>query len=222
MTGDHTEVHRVRAYCGAKPVLIFTRRDSPTRPAWPWFLDTVVMNGRDRDERERSLHEWQQALDPALYWIERLTKPGALSPLLRSAALPLIATGCNQPKSLAVSCQRLPMVRRRSTVRVRQRALQKPRKTGLLFAGTCTISSVRWVWSPLWSLQVGKGPQRGAPSVAADAPMPERSRYQTSSATTGARRRPARIRSARLRTTQRKRSRTCWNTRRPSSARLSV
>src|SRR5438552_6971638 len=46
------------------------------------------------------------------------------------------------------------MVRRGSTVRVRQRALQKPRKTGLLLSCTCSISSVRWVWSPLWSLQI--------------------------------------------------------------------
>src|SRR3954447_22907722 len=71
------------------------------------------------------------------------------------------------------------MVRRGSTVRVRQRALQKPRITGLSVSPrTCTISSVRWVWSPLWSLQVEKRPQPAAPRVAADELMPERSRYQ--------------------------------------------
>ena len=54
------------------------------------------------------------------------------------------------------------MVRRGSTVRVRQRALQKPRITGLLFR------------QDLHDLQ----PQPAAPRVAADELMPERSRYQ--------------------------------------------
>jgi hypothetical protein len=46
------------------------------------------------------------------------------------------------------------MVRRGSTVRVRQRALQKPRTRGFLFGSICRFSNVGQVWSPLWSLQV--------------------------------------------------------------------
>jgi hypothetical protein len=57
------------------------------------------------------------------------------------------------------------MVRRGSTVRVRQRALQKPRTQGaFLFGSTCRSPGVGQVWGPLWSLQVEelrlKGPVR--------------------------------------------------------------
>src|ERR671936_26297 len=59
--------------------------------------------------------------------------------------------GKNKPKPLpavATHCRLERMVRRGSTVRVRQRALQKRRKAALFsFTKTCTISSVRWVWS---------------------------------------------------------------------------
>src|SRR5438034_1716391 len=46
------------------------------------------------------------------------------------------------------------MVRRGSTVRVRQRALQKPRITGLSFRVDLQVLERGQVWSPLWSLQV--------------------------------------------------------------------
>ena len=46
------------------------------------------------------------------------------------------------------------MVRRGSTVRVRQRALQKPRNRAFCLARTCTSSSAQLVWSPSWSLRV--------------------------------------------------------------------
>jgi hypothetical protein len=43
---------------------------------------------------------------------------------------------------------------------------------------SCTTFRVQWVWSPLWSLQVEKGPQPSAPRVPADEAMSGRSRYQ--------------------------------------------
>ena len=46
------------------------------------------------------------------------------------------------------------MVRRGSTVRVRQRALQKSRKTELFVGPSCTNSSTRRVRSRLWSFQI--------------------------------------------------------------------
>jgi hypothetical protein len=57
-----------------------------------------------------------------------------------------LANGLNQAKllpSVATSCRWQRMVRRGSTVRVRQRALQKRRNRRFLFGGSCTISSVR-------------------------------------------------------------------------------
>ena len=45
------------------------------------------------------------------------------------------------------------MVRRRSTVRVHQRGLQKSPHAGL-FGLTCRSSNVGQIWSPLWSRQV--------------------------------------------------------------------
>src|SRR6266550_2501455 len=66
---------------------------------------------------------------------------------------PVVATGGNQrqtarrrkqpkqAKTVAIGCDQLPgeMVRRGSTVRVRQRTLQRPRKTGsFVFGPTCT------------------------------------------------------------------------------------
>ncbi len=56
---------------------------------------------------------------------------------------------------VATSCHLERMVRRGSTVRVRQRALQNPRTTGAsCFGSICRSSNVGQVWSPLWSLQV--------------------------------------------------------------------
>jgi hypothetical protein len=47
------------------------------------------------------------------------------------------------------------MVRRGSTVRVRQRALQKRRKSALSRSrSTCSNANVRWVWSRVWSFQI--------------------------------------------------------------------
>src|SRR5437660_11482417 len=54
------------------------------------------------------------------------------------------------------------MVRRGSPVRVRKRALQKPRVAGLFCVGSiCRSSNVGQVWSPLWSLQVENPVKRG-------------------------------------------------------------
>ena len=41
-------------------------------------------------------------------------------------------------------------------VRVRQRALQKPLLIAALSEGALRSSSMRWVWSSLWSFQVQK------------------------------------------------------------------
>ena len=46
------------------------------------------------------------------------------------------------------------MVRRGSTVRVRQRACKIPAHGDFPFRTTCSSSHVRWVWSRLWSFRV--------------------------------------------------------------------
>ena len=46
------------------------------------------------------------------------------------------------------------MVRRGWAVRVRQKALQSAANGAFRSARTCTISNMRYLWSPLWSLQV--------------------------------------------------------------------
>src|SRR5438034_672435 len=55
------------------------------------------------------------------------------------------------------------MVRRGSTVRVRQRALQKRCTTGAFpFSPICCDSNVRLVWSRLWSFRVATALDRGS------------------------------------------------------------
>src|SRR5437868_12162165 len=49
------------------------------------------------------------------------------------------------------------MVRRGSTVRVRQRACKIPAHGDFSFRTTCSLSHVRWVWSRLWSFRVRDG-----------------------------------------------------------------
>jgi hypothetical protein len=49
------------------------------------------------------------------------------------------------------------MVRRGSTVRVRQRALQKPRKRGFLIQIDLRLIARAVVWSTLWSSQTCNG-----------------------------------------------------------------
>ncbi|HEX2459217.1 MAG TPA: hypothetical protein VHJ58_03630 [Vicinamibacterales bacterium] len=38
---------------------------------------------------------------------------------------------------------------------------------------TCRIASVRWVWSPLWSLQVENGSRLAAQTVAGGMQLPD-------------------------------------------------
>jgi hypothetical protein len=61
--------------------------------------------------------------------------------------------GSNKPKPLpwvATSCRAPKMVRRGSTVRVRQRALQKPRKTRLLLSGALARFTARGRYGALY------------------------------------------------------------------------
>src|SRR5579862_318683 len=48
------------------------------------------------------------------------------------------------------------MVRRGSTVRVRQRALsaKAPENGAFVFRWTCSASNLQWIWSRLWSCRV--------------------------------------------------------------------
>jgi len=77
--------------------------------------------------------------------------------------------GSNKQKPLpwfATGCLSRSLVRRGSTVRVRQRALAKAPGIGAFsFRSTCTTSIKRWVWSRLWSLQVHE-PQVITPETA--------------------------------------------------------
>jgi hypothetical protein len=107
------------------------------------------------------------------------------------------------------------MVRRGSTVRVRQRALQKPRKAGFFVSPELARCPVCGGYGALYG---AFGSRRA--SAGRRLELSPTSRWltgadtRTSSITTAARQRPARIRNARLRTTRRRHSRTFWSTRR--------
>ena len=59
--------------------------------------------------------------------------------------------------TIAVRCAHNEMVRRGSTVRVRQRACKILAHGDFPFRRTCPSSHVRWVWSRLWSFRVREG-----------------------------------------------------------------
>jgi hypothetical protein len=84
----------------------------------------------------------------------------------------------NKPKPLPPGCDHEEyMVRRGPTVRVRQRALQKPRNSGPFVSPGLARSPACGRYGAFMEPSGRKGPLPGAPRVAADEPMPERSRY---------------------------------------------
>lgn len=87
-TGAFHQLHARHVNEGWKPVLVY-RRPGPDRPAW--VIDTF-----GGGKREKSGHEWQQALGEAVYWIGELTQPGDL------VVDPFVGSG-----TTAVACQQL-------------------------------------------------------------------------------------------------------------------
>src|SRR5919198_3461507 len=80
-------------------------------------------------------------------------------------------SGKNKPKplrSLATDCRKEPMVRRGSTARVRQRALQKPRKLGLLRSPELARSTACGGYGALMELQVENVPLETAKTASFD------------------------------------------------------
>ncbi len=83
--GAHNLVHPLQIRVVAKPLLFFAKDDYQPRS---WIEDVITSEGRQKE-----LHEWQQSLSPALYYIEKLTQPGDLvvDPFLGSGTTALVA-----------------------------------------------------------------------------------------------------------------------------------
>jgi hypothetical protein len=77
-----------------------------------------------------------------------------MEPSGRNQWQPVAKIGSNKPKPLLpveTSCRSERMVRRGSTVRVLQRALQKSRKSGLLRSDRLALRRMCCGMEPLWS-----------------------------------------------------------------------
>ena len=57
---------------GSKPLLFYTRQ-TDVRPQYDWCLDTYHSEMRVKD-----VHDWQQSVGAARYYIKQLTRPGAI------------------------------------------------------------------------------------------------------------------------------------------------
>ncbi len=68
LPGQHSLIYPVHARNRCKSILFYAAGDY--EPGG-WFDDMAISEGRDKD-----LHEWQQSIGPAKYYIERLTAPG--------------------------------------------------------------------------------------------------------------------------------------------------
>ncbi|OPL09420.1 MAG: hypothetical protein AVO34_13540 [Firmicutes bacterium ML8_F2] len=70
LEGPHNNVHFKRIRNRSKPLLFFTKGKSNLQT---WFDDTVFSEKRDKE-----LHEWQQSLNVAEYYIKTFTEPQGL------------------------------------------------------------------------------------------------------------------------------------------------
>jgi len=70
MPREHVLVHSKHVFTRSKPLLFFVP-EGFVADAW---VEDTAMTG----EPDKSLHDWQQDISPALYYIEKLTQPGAL------------------------------------------------------------------------------------------------------------------------------------------------
>ncbi len=69
--GRHARIHARRVSTGWRPVLAYRK---PPRMGGPWLFDTFTVV----QPPDKALHRWQQGLDPALHYLERLSEPGDL------------------------------------------------------------------------------------------------------------------------------------------------
>lgn len=68
MVGNHTRLHPCKLVVGAKTLLWFSNGECRN--------GTYVNNYTESLGKEKEDHDWQQNLDTAVYYIERLTRPG--------------------------------------------------------------------------------------------------------------------------------------------------
>jgi len=68
--GAHNLVHPYHIRAVSKPLLFLSKGNYVPRN---WFEDAFFS-----ESRQKELHEWQQSLGPAMYFIERITLPGQL------------------------------------------------------------------------------------------------------------------------------------------------
>jgi SAM-dependent methyltransferase len=69
--GKHARIHVRRVSTGWRPVLAYRK---PPKTGGPWLFDTFTV----AQPPDKALHRWQQGLDPALHYVERLSEPGDL------------------------------------------------------------------------------------------------------------------------------------------------
>jgi ABC-2 type transport system ATP-binding protein len=134
----------------------------PKRRSSAEVLETVGLSDR-RKAYVRHLSGGQQrrfsvaaALvnDPEVVFLDEPTT--GLDPQMRHSVWELLRR-LNHDEGKTIVLTTPYMVRRGSTVRVRQRACKIPAHGDFPFRTTCSSSHVRWVWSRLWSFRVVKG-----------------------------------------------------------------
>lgn len=68
--GPQKSTHKYKINCGYRPVLVFCKGD--------YKPERVIRDTFESDGPEKEYHPWQQALAPAKFWIEKLSKQGDL------------------------------------------------------------------------------------------------------------------------------------------------
>ena len=89
LPGRHTKIRHRMVFGQHRSVLLFS--SGAYRPR-KWIHDLVTAEGRGGPE-ERSLHPWQQALEPVQHWVRMVSEPGELicEPFLGSGTTALAA-----------------------------------------------------------------------------------------------------------------------------------
>jgi site-specific DNA-methyltransferase (adenine-specific) len=67
LQGQHNQIHAKKIKSHSKPLLFYGKNYQPTK----WITDTYWGEGKNKE-----LHDWQQSIGPARYYINELTKPG--------------------------------------------------------------------------------------------------------------------------------------------------